>query len=54
MSARVNAEADQDQRAQQREDRLFAGQHHHAGLSELAEGVQRNQAAQILNNINRP
>ena len=54
MSARINAEAHQNQRAQQRENRLFTGQHHHAGLSELAKGVEGNQAAQILNDLNWP
>ena len=54
MSARVNAEANQNQRPQQRENGLFAGEHHHAGLSQLAEGVQRNQASQVLDNLNRP
>jgi hypothetical protein len=54
MAARVNAEAHQNQRAKQREQRLFAGEHHHAGFAQLAEGIQRDQAAQILDDFKRP
>ena len=54
MPAGVDTEAHQNQRAQQREDGLLTGNHHHAGLAQLAEGIQRNQAAQILHNLYWP
>ncbi len=42
VATRINAESDQDQRPQQRENRLLAGEHHNAGFAKLAEGIQRN------------
>ena len=51
---RADAEANQQQGAKQREQRLAAGEHHHAGFAELAERVERDQAAQVLHDFNRP
>ncbi len=52
--AGVDAEAYQHQRAKQRQQRLFAGHHHHCRLAELVYGIQRDEATQILHNFNRP
>lgn len=53
MTTGINTEAHQNQRPQQREDGLLAGYHHYAGEAQLAKGVQRNEAAQILHDLNR-
>ena len=54
MTTGINTEAHQNQRPQQREDSLLTGYHHYAGEAQLAKGVQRNEAAQILHDLNRP
>ena len=54
MFTGADAEAHQQQRSEEREQRLTAGEHHHGGLAELTEGVERNQPAQVLHNFNRP
>ena len=54
IAARVNTATDQNQRAKQRQNCLFAGQHHHTGFAQLTEGVQRNETTQILGDFQRP
>ena len=54
VAARIDTEAHQHQRAKQREQRLFAGQHHDAGLAELVDGIKRDQTTQILHHFQRP
>ena len=54
MATGINTETHQNQCPQQREDGLLTGEHHHAGETQLAEGVQRNEAAQILHDLDRP
>ncbi|MNC19392.1 hypothetical protein D3C81_2070920 [compost metagenome] len=54
VAARADTEAYQDQRSKQRQQRLFAGQHHDGGAAKLAERVHRYQSTQILHDLNRP
>ena len=45
MAPRADAEPYQNERDEERQQGLFAGQHHHAGLTELAHGIERDQTA---------
>ena len=45
MAARADAEPHQNERDEERQQGLFAGEHHHAGFAELAHGIERDQTA---------
>ena len=54
MASGADAEANQQQGGKQRQQSLFAGEHHRAGFAQFADGIQGDQAPQILHNLQRP
>ena len=54
MAPRADAKANQQQGGKQRQQGLFAGKHHRAGFTQFADGIQGDQAPQILDDLQRP
>ncbi len=53
MAARTDAEADQQQRTNNRQHRVAAGKHHRHRFAELTQRIQRQQTGKIFGQIQR-